>query len=326
MKKATSVLSFVCFLFVSAILCNATDMGKKTVAVVNGKEIPWVTYERKLAETKMNIERTGQSFNEEDMKKVNSMVLENIINNELLYQEGVRKGYKSNDLKIEVQFQRIKGQFETDEQFSAILKERGYTVESLYEDIDRMITIEDYVDGEIAKKVTISEEAMLDYYNNNPDVFNEPEQVRASHILIAVDDMTDESKMKDAVKLIKQIEKKLKKGEEFETLAREYSQCPSSEKGGDLGYFGRGQMVKPFENSAFSLEPGEVSGIVQTRYGYHLVKLVDKKPERIIPFSEVKESIKQFLGEQIILEQVELLIGRLRKEAEIERFIEGYEN
>jgi peptidyl-prolyl cis-trans isomerase C len=138
--------------------------------------------------------------------------------------------------------------------------------------------------------------------------------------------MTDETKKKKAMNMIKEIQNKLKKGEEFGTLATEYSQGPSSARGGDLGYFGRGQMVKPFEESAFSLEPGEVSNVVETRFGYHLIKLTDKKPERTIPFSDVKESIEQYLGDGRIFEQVKVLVEKLRKEAEIERLLEGNAN
>jgi peptidyl-prolyl cis-trans isomerase C len=322
MRKGIVALCSILLIIVSAALCNATDSGKGTVAVVNGKEISRASYERQLADAEKRIKQTGRSLDDKEMKKVSSDVLENLINNELLYQESVSKGYKANDLKIEVQFQTIKDQFSTEEQFLNTLKERGYTEKSLHEDLGRMIAIEGYIDSEIAKKITISEEEARGYYNENSDSFVQPEQVRARHILIAVDDMKDEKKKKEAMKKIKEIQKKLKKGEEFEDLAKEYSQGPSSERGGDLGYFGRGQMVKPFEEAAFALEPGEVSDVVETDFGYHLIKLIDKKPERKIPFSEVKERIEKYLGDVRIYEQVNVLIEKLRKGAEIERLLE----
>jgi peptidyl-prolyl cis-trans isomerase C len=321
MIKGIVMICSVFLITVSATFCNATDLGKGTVAVVNGKEISRASFERELAEAEKRIKQTGQSYDDKAMRKVSSDVLENLINNELLYQESVRKGYKANDLKAEIQLQRIKEQFGTEEQFLNTLKERGYTEKSLYEHIGRMIAIEDYIDSEIARKITISEEDARDYYNDNPDTFVQPEQVRASHILILVDDKTDDKKKKEAMKKIKEIQRKLKKGEEFDALAKEYSQGPSSERGGDLGYFSRGQMVKPFEESAFALEPGEVSDIVETQFGYHLIKLTDKKPERKIPFSEVKEDIVKYLVDMKIFGQVKVLIEKLREEAAIERLV-----
>ena len=106
-----------------------------------------------------------------------------------------------------------------------------------------------------------------------------PEQVKASHILVKVDAGADEAKKAEARKKIQEIQQKVKAGGDFEALATENSDCPSKAKGGDLGFFERGQMVKPFEEAAFALKPGEVSGIVETQFGYHIIKVQEKKDE-----------------------------------------------
>ena len=105
-------------------------------------------------------------------------------------------------------------------------------------------------------------------------------------------------------------------GESFEELAREFSDCPSSEVGGDLGFFERGRMVEPFDEAAFSLGLGEISDIVETRFGYHIIKLIEKRPARTIPFEEIKADIEQYLGEQKIYAELGKIVDRLKSGAE----------
>jgi peptidyl-prolyl cis-trans isomerase C len=122
--------------------------------------------------------------------------------------------------------------------------------------------------------------------------------VRASHILIKADPQADESQKAAARKKIKEIQNKLSKGEDFTALAREYSEGPSGTKGGDLGYFSRGQMVKPFEDAAFTSAPGQVSDIVETRLGYHLIKVTEKKPETIVAYADIKDQLQEYLKQK----------------------------
>jgi len=131
----------------------------------------------------------------------------------------------------------------------------------------------------------------------------------------------DESKQEEARRKLQEIRDKLKAGEEFSSLAKECSECPSSAKGGDLGYFRRGRMVKPFEEAAFALEPGEISEVVQTRFGYHLIKVTDKKPESIVPYDEAKEEIEQRLRMQKTQQGMREYLEKLKEEANIQRFL-----
>ncbi len=133
-------------------------------------------------------------------------------------------------------------------------------------------------------------------------------------------DATDLEKGQKRIEIAK-IHQKLKDGQDFAALAREHSQGPSAENGGDLGYFGRGQMVKPFEDAAFALKPGEVSDIVETRFGYHLIKVFDKQPEGIMAYAEVKERLTEHLKAQRIDQEARNYIDTLKKDAKIEKFI-----
>lgn len=104
-------------------------------------------------------------------------------------------------------------------------------------------------------------------------------------------------------------------------MAKAHSECPSSSKGGDLGFFGRGQMVPAFEEAAFTMKPGDVSDVVKTQFGYHLIKVTNKKPESTMPFDDIKERLGQYLKQQKVQNEVKEFVDKLRKEAKVETFL-----
>ena len=134
--------------------------------------------------------------------------------------------------------------------------------------------------GQMFKTITVTDAECEAYYNENKEQFKE-EMVRAAHILVE-----EEAQAKELLAAIEG-------GADFHELASANSKCPSGARGGDLGDFGRGQMVPEFEQAAFALNIGEVSGIVKTQFGYHLIKLLDKKDE--VPFTDAKGQIEQYL-------------------------------
>jgi peptidyl-prolyl cis-trans isomerase C len=177
------------------------------------------------------------------------------------------------------------------------------------------------IDKQLADKATVSDEEIKTYYNSNPESFKQPEQVKASHILIKVDPKADEAQRAQARKKIEEVQQRVKKGEDFAALAKEFSQCPSSAQGGDLGYFGRGQMAKPFEDAAFAMAPGEVSNIVETNFGFHIIKTVDKKSESVMAYEDVKEKLGQYLKQNKLKDQVKVYVGQLKEKAKVERLL-----
>lgn len=163
------------------------------------------------------------------------------------------------------------------------------------------------------KDITVDDEQIKDYYEANMEKFKQPEQVKASHILLKVEDPKKEEEVK---KKAHDIYKKLKEGKDFSKLASQYSQDPGSkDKGGDLGYFERGKMVKEFEEVAFTLNPGEISEPVKTQFGYHIIKVEDKKPEGTKTLEEAKEEIIKILKSQIASDKAY---------EEALKFLEGY--
>jgi peptidyl-prolyl cis-trans isomerase C len=173
----------------------------------------------------------------------------------------------------------------------------------------------DFVESEIAQNVIVLEEESRQYYDDHPEYFSQPEQVRASHILIVVEDWSVLSQKEEALRKIKEIQQKLDAGGDFGTLAREFSEGPSSTQSGDLGFFGRGQMVKPFEYAAFDLQPGEMSDVVETTYGFHLILCTDRRDEVKIPYKYMKERIDNYLKQTKIVDEVDVLLERMRAES-----------
>jgi len=131
----------------------------------------------------------------------------------------------------------------------------------------------------VLDSVTVSDEEVENYFNENPDMFKGQASVRAKHILVESEDKA------------KEIKEKINNGLSFEDAAKEFSTCPSSSQGGDLGAFTSGKMVPEFEEAAFNLEVGEISEPVKTQFGYHLIRVEEKLPEVSKSFDEVKESL-----------------------------------
>jgi peptidyl-prolyl cis-trans isomerase C len=152
-------------------------------------------------------------------------------------------------------------------------------------------------------------------------LFKQSEQVKASHILIKVDAGADDAKKSESLKKIKDIQQKINGGGDFAELAKEYSEGPSNTRGGDLGYFRRGQMVKPFEDTAFSMKADEVSDIVETRFGYHIIKVYDIKPEQTLAYADVKDKLNQRMKQEKIEKEANQYINQLKKDAKIEKYI-----
>jgi peptidyl-prolyl cis-trans isomerase C len=262
----------------------------------------------------------GKALDEAQLKEG---VLNQLIGSELLYQEAKKEGIKIDQKKVDDRLTQWKKRFTNEEQYKKAMKESHLSESLMKSDIQRGMTIETFVVDRFVDKTTVPEKEIKAYYDSHANLFKQPEQVRASHILIKVEPKADESEKAEALKKIKEVQEKQKKGEDFAELAKTYSQGPSSSKGGDLGYFRRGQMVPPFESAAFKLAPGQVSDIVKTRFGYHLIKVVDKKPESTVPFDQIKGRIGQYLKQEKIQKEVRQLVDKLRKEATVETFLKN---
>lgn len=298
-----------------------SQSAEQKVAVVNGTVINQAEFDNEMNRFLERLQRTGRFPNDLERSQIKKRVLENLIARELLYQESQKKGVKVDQKEIEAQLTALKGRFPSEVEFKKALSTMNLTEAELRFQFERDLAIRKLFDDQIGGKSVVSEKESRAYYDSNLESFKKSEQVRASHILIKVDPGADEAKKAEARTKIESLQAKLKNGEDFGALAKEYSEGPSGPKGGDLGFFGRGQMVKPFEETAFTMKPGQVSGMVETRFGYHLIMVIERTPESTLSYEEVKDRLEQYLKQQKAQETIAAYVETLKGKAKIERFV-----
>jgi peptidyl-prolyl cis-trans isomerase C len=244
-------------------------------------------------------------------------VVERLITQELLWQEAQRREVVASDSDVDEQLAKMKSGFDNEQAFLFQIQAGGFTESAYHEDIRQQRSVQNMIAGELAREVTVSDEEIEAFYNENIEQMTLPEAIRARHILMkaAVD---DESARESARERITAVQQELRDGADFAALATEFSEAPSAPKGGDLGFFGRDQMVPSFENAAFALQPGEISEVVDTQFGYHLIKLEERREAQTVPVEEAAERITAYLTQDKLQEAVEDLVDELHAAATIE--------
>lgn len=270
-----------------SILAN-TNSGGNTVAVVGNEKI-----------TKDQLYEALVEANGEQV--LNSLIIKKIIK-----LEAKKQNIKVTKDEIQDELDKTIENFGSKEAFKNTLEYYGITEDSLKEDIELNL----YVSKLLKSEVKITEEEMKDYFEENKDDFKQEEQVKARHILV------------ENEKTAKEIKQKLDNGENFEELAKKYStDTETKEKGGDLGFFSKGEMVKEFEEVAFSLKVGEISNPVKTKYGYHIIKVEDRKEAKEANYEESKEEIREKLFEEKLPDVYQSWIEEKMKEYNVQTFL-----
>jgi len=301
--------------------------------MVNGDRISKETFERAynnlLAQYERWYAQFGQDFSQQlggasgayFQLQLQSQVAENLIRQTLLNQEAQKRRIRAPKAQVNAQFK---------EQYNSFLKNNQLTEKQLLELLQRPEVrerfrimfglkqgtlsefkqslrkeIEAQLSQEVLKQVIAGEIAPTDqdlesYFEKNKSKYVKPEQIRASHILLKVAEDAPEEEVKAAKEKIEQIKKELEAGADFAELAKKYSQDEgTAQQGGDLGYFERGRMVPEFEEAAFALQVGQISEPVRTKYGYHIIKLEDRKEGESKTLADVKDEVSQdFIREE----------------------------
>jgi peptidyl-prolyl cis-trans isomerase C len=252
---------------------------------------------------------SGQPQSEEDTIKT---ALTELVNAELLKQESIRKKIVPAPEAVDTELKKMKSQFPDEETFKSEIGKQGLTLEEVRKNVSTQLALREMLKTEIEDKIKISDEDINKFYTANPDYFKTGESVKASHILIKSEEGDDEAKVAEAKKKIEEILAKVKGGADFAKTAEENSEGPSAPNGGDLGFFSSGQMVKPFEDAAFRLKKGDVSDIVKTRFGFHIIKVIDKKEAGMTPLKDVRDKIEQYLLKMAGNEMLNEYLTKLR--------------
>jgi peptidyl-prolyl cis-trans isomerase C len=304
----------------TAFLFSSGSKQKSAVASVNGVLIPKAYVEREIRRFEEQAHSQGQLVDESQREQLNRQALDTLIDIELLYQESQRRGFEVTEERIEEQVNGLRTQFGDEEGYAAALEQIGISDAELRSEFRRQLAIQDMIDTDIAPSTSVSEQESTDFYEQNPAFFFRPEQVRASHILILVSPDAGEEEKSEARSRIEEIRERIAAGEDFAELAGRFSEDNSSANGGDLGYFQREQMVKPFADAAFALEVGQISEVVTTEYGFHLIRVTDRREESVVPYEQVQLQIFEYLHREKVMVAIEELAAQLRSQAEIEEF------
>jgi peptidyl-prolyl cis-trans isomerase C len=283
------------------------------LARVNGQAVTKVDFDRLIK----NMEAGRGAIPAERRDEVLRGALDQLITYSVLKQEAATRKFAVADADVDAQVASMQKQFPTQAEFDKALGARNTTVEQLKADARIDMAINKMMEAEVADAVPASDVDAKDFYDKNPDKFAQPESVRASHILIMTKD-ADEAGKKAARSKIDGVLKRARAGEDFAALAKENSQDGSASQGGDLGFFGRGRMVPEFDQVAFALKPGEISEVVTTQFGYHIIKLTEKKAGSTVPFDQVKPQVVEYLSNQKKQQRVDSFIDEAKKRAKIE--------
>ncbi|MBV8150152.1 MAG: peptidylprolyl isomerase [Candidatus Eremiobacteraeota bacterium] len=263
----------------------ACSSGSGTIATVNGQKIAKADFDKKL-----------------ESSQAGKGTLNQLIQADLIDQYAKDHNLQVSDAEVNAKVDAIKARYPNG-QFDQIVKQQGLTEADVRNIFRQQVILEKAV----APKVHVTDADIKTYFDKNRAVYDKPEQVRARHILVP------------DLKTAETVEAKLKSGAKFEDLARQFSTDPASkEKGGELGWFGHNQMVKPFDQAAFSLPIGKISQPVKSPFGYHIIQVEEKKPAVKATLANSADVVRQQLVQQQQQQQIPLFLQQLRSQTKIE--------
>jgi peptidyl-prolyl cis-trans isomerase C len=292
------------------------------VAVVNGNPIIRRDYDRALSGQMQALQRMQGGMHgqvNQPNEQIKKSVLDRLVAEELLYEESLNFPVENAEVQVQEMYEQSKASAPSPEAFQQAMKAQGLTEKGVKELIGRRVSVRHYVDTQIRPGVAVTEEDVAKFYEENPDKFTVAEPMtKASHILIKVP-ADAEAETKDAAKKkTEALQARAASGEDFAILARENSEGPSAPRGGDLGFFTRARMVKPFADAAFALDVGSVSEVVETQFGYHVIKVTDRMEAGPQSYDRIKDQVEAQLANAALNNAVQAKILELRSTAKID--------
>ncbi len=296
--------------------------GTKVVARGKGFEIKQSALDESLVTIRSSAAAKGNNIPPQAMQRIEREVLRRLINIALLMERATdadrAKGQEEADQRVQSLMDRAGSEAAMQRQ----LKSVGLTLERLRAKLSEEATADVVLQREL--NIKISDEQVEAYYKENPARFEKPEMVRAAHILLSTrDPITGQPLSTEAreqkLRTIESVLKQARQGEDFAELAVKYSEDPGSKDEGGEYTFPRGRMVPEFEAVAFSLPPGQISDVVTTSFGYHIIKVYEKIPAATVPLDdEVKEEVRNFLKNRELQKQMGPFMDTLWKQADVQ--------
>ncbi|SPE56561.1 PpiC-type peptidyl-prolyl cis-trans isomerase [Verrucomicrobia bacterium] len=313
---------------------NATKPGDKLASLFpdtvlakgKGFEVKRSQLDDEVIKIKAQYAASGRTLPPDQADMMEKNILNGLIQMELLHLRATDADKAKGKEQFEKALQAVKDEqkltdAELDEKLAPQLRLQHISKEQWQKQQMDQTTLEATIEREL--KVSISDEDVKKFYDDNPSKFEQPEMVRAAHVLLATQDLKTKTDLPEAQKAAKRklaedVLKRARAGEDFAKLAKEYSDDDGSkEKGGEYT-FPRGQMMPEFEVAAFALETNQISDIVTTQYGYHIIKLYEKIPAKKVELTKVAARVKEALAQQAVQKQFPQYMAGLKKEANVE--------
>lgn len=296
----------------------------RVIARVNGRPL----HEEQL---RPELEATLQKFRKYGMKQADpalvqrrqQRILDRLIGDQLIYQESQKLAIESLEELVGQELKALHAKYGGGERFKRFLRSKGLTRTSLRESLRAKVRVAEYLRRRGISDPDIPEARIREAYEKHPDAYTREETVKVSHILIEASRDSGPAAAQQAHEEAERIRRQILNGEDFGTMARKHSDCNSASGGGDLGYVERGYLPTEFDRVAFSLEPDTVSEVVETRFGFHIVKVVDRKPAGMAPLEEVRPIIRKFLQQEESGRRLAAHIEELKQNARIEILLDG---
>jgi peptidyl-prolyl cis-trans isomerase C len=286
------------------------------LARVNGEDVTKVDFDRMIKNMELS---ANQPVPAERRDEIFRKVIDQLVTYTVLTQETRARKVAVTDAEVESNIQQMRSQFKNEQDFAKALAARGMSIDKLKADTRIDISINKMMEAEATAAQQAPTDAQVrEFYDKNPDKFKQEEAVRASHILFKVEESADAATKKKVRDQAEAVLKQVRSGGDFAELAKKHSADGSAQQGGDLNFFTKGQMVPAFDQAAFSLKPGEISDIVTTQFGYHIIKVTERRAPSTVPFEQVSGRIKEFLTEQQKQQKVEAFVTALKQKAKIE--------
>jgi parvulin-like peptidyl-prolyl isomerase len=302
-----------------ALACTLAQAQAILAARVNGSGISQEQLERsfdeELRQRKLNL---LQIRNPERVKQMKRAVLDRLIEQELFWQQAQVAGTVASAQEVEQAFQSTQGQFKTKEAFERRLLVEGYTPQSYRLLVKKQVSATMYANSVGAKAAAVSEEEVHQFFLDNPEKFRRAQQVRAREIFIKAPAAGTDAERDASRTRAEQLLKSVRAGEDFEQLARLHSEAPTRQWGGAMEPFARGQLARPVEDAAFALAAGQVSRVVSTPEGFHILKVEGIEPEVVVSEEQARAPIRNHLEKRKANAAIEKEAERLRTAGKVD--------
>jgi peptidyl-prolyl cis-trans isomerase SurA len=319
-RKKLFLIIFGLFLLLHRWSLNSQAVVDRVVAVVNEEIITLSEVEKRSHPLQEEIQTTDRLERRKRIHEIFRKVLDRLVEEKLIDQEAKKSGIKVSSKEVEAAVEEIRRKNAVNqEQFEQLLAAEGLTPEAFKQEIEKRLLRTKLVNWAVKIEYKVGERELRDFYQRNADRYRINESYRPSHILFVIPKEATARQIQEIRKRCQEVLERIKKGEDFGELARLYSEDHSSAKDrGDLGYFKKGELLPALEKEAANLKIGEVSGIIRTDFGFHILKLLDRKGGEPAPFEEIRERLQADYYEEEMERALQQFLTKLKEKAIIE--------